>query len=117
MILLLIHIVTCICLAADNADRIRNGDKINHTLNGAIHLVMAVLVAFLTDWLNGLCILLVARVSFDTALNLFRGLSIGYVSPKPASKVDRIEKYFFQNNGILPKILYVMITICLQLFK
>ena len=113
MIWLLLYAIACIGLAAYNNDLIRDGKRIYHAINGAIHLTAAILIGYFTNWQYGLAVLFIARLVFDTSLNLFRGLGIGYVSPKPKSIVDRIEKWAFKNNGIVPKILYAFIIVIL----
>jgi hypothetical protein len=113
MIWLLLYAIACIGLAAFNADLIRDGKRIYHFWNGAIHLTAAILIGYFTNWQYGLAVLFIARLFFDVSLNLMRGLSIDYVSPKPKSIVDRVEKWVFKNNGIIPKILYAFIIVIL----
>jgi len=52
-------------------------------------------------------------VVFNTTLNLMRGLPIDYVPTKPKALTDRIERALFGNNGIIPKILYIFISIAI----
>lgn len=113
MIWLLLYAIACIGLAAYNNDLIRDGKRIYHAINGAIHLTAAILIGYFTNWQYGLAVLFIARLFFDVSLNLMRGLAIDYVSPKPKSIVDRIEKWAFKNNGLVPKILYAFIIVIL----
>lgn len=113
MIWLLLYAIACIGLAAYNNDLIRDGKRIYHAINGAIHLTAAILIGYFTNWQHGLAVLFIARLFFDVSLNIMRGLAIDYVSPKPKSIVDRIEKWAFRNNGIVPKILYAFIIVIL----
>jgi hypothetical protein len=117
MILIIPYIVFTIWLAQDNADRILYGKKIHHWLNGMIHIAAATGLYFISGWKDAVSLLLLIRVTFDTALNLFRGLGIGYVSPKPKSVVDRFEKWVFRGDGITPKILYLLLVVVLQVTK
>jgi hypothetical protein len=50
-------------------------------------------------------------VVFDTSLNSLRGLPLDYVAQKPKSIIDQIEKKVFGKNGILPKMVYLLIAI------
>lgn len=100
MIFLLIHIVTCICLAADNADRIKNGKRIYHGLNGALHLAAAGLVWYLSGLVDAICLLFAVRVVFDLSLNLFRGKGLFYTPLKPQSKVDQFENWLFRSKEV-----------------
>ena len=110
-LILVIYIPFCIWLAWDNADRIKEGKNINHFLNGSVHILTAIVATFFEGWQIGLSVLLVVRIAFNTALNLFRGLSIDYVSPKPKSVVDKVEKWLFGNNGWIPLIIYTILLI------
>lgn len=110
------YLLIVVILARNNADRIENDKRIEHSLNGIAHLSMACILYFV-DWRASVALLLSVRVVFDSALNLFRGLSLGYVSPKPASWVDKIEKKIFKNNGYLPKLIYLIIALCLLISR
>jgi len=103
----LLYILPCVFLAMLNAKWIKDGKKIKHFWNGLIHVTVSVIFGWQYHWWHFFTILLIARVSFDWPLNLFRGLPLGYVSPKPKSIMDRAEKAIFGLNGILPKIIYI----------
>lgn len=105
----------CVFLAEDNAKRIEKGQRIKHFWNGLIHVSSAVLGGYFFGWKLGLSVLIVARLVFDTALNLLRGLPLDYVSPKPKSIVDKVEKYLFKLDAFTPKIIYLALLICLQI--
>jgi hypothetical protein len=111
---LLAYSIFCVGLALYNNDRISSGKRIYHSLNGGIHLLSAYVVFRLWGIGEAICLLLVARVVFDSALNLMRGLSLGYVSPRPKSIIDRLEKGVFKSNGILPKGIYLVIVLIIQ---
>lgn len=111
----LLYIPFCIFYAWLNARWIAKEKRIYHGLNGAIHIVVAAVVAWFTHWYHFFTVLLIARVAFDWALNLFRRLPLNYVSPKPKSIVDRAEKTVFGLNGILPKVIYIVIIVVLIL--
>lgn len=113
----LAYLVFVIWLAINNADRIELGKRIYHGLNGALHLAAAAGAWFVFGWEVAVALLLLVRATFDTALNLARGKAVDYVSQKPKSIVDKIERAVFGNNGILPKLIYVAAAITLDLIN
>jgi len=117
MIYFLFYSLFCVYLARNNAERIEAGKKINHAVNGSIHLSAAFLMLILSGWEDAISLLLLARVVFDMSLNSFRELSLDYVSPSPKSFADRVEKAVFKSNGLLPKIIYLALFLCLQILK
>ena len=92
MILVLIYQCLAGFLAWWNYILIKNNKRIYHALNGALHILAALLIGYFTKWNYGVSCLLFTRVVFDTVLNIFRHKGVGYVSPAPLSKVDQIEK-------------------------
>lgn len=108
------YIVFCILFANLNAYLIKREKKIYHGLNGAIHIVAAVISAILFWWASAIIILCNARVFFDSLLSVFRGLPLDYVSQKPKSLVDKGEKWIFGNDGWTPKILYIVISLTIN---
>lgn len=108
IIYLSIYALFCVVLAKINAEMIEDGMKIDHKLNGALHITWAICAVFF-EWYHPLTVLFTGRVLFDVSLNLFRGLKVGYVSPGPESVIDRAEKKVFGNSGLLPKVIYAAI--------
>lgn len=106
----------CIILAAINHEILIDGKPIKHFWNGLVHLCVAIPAAVFIHWAVGLVLLCNTRVVFDVSLNLMRRLPIDYVSPKPASIVDKTEKKLFGNNGILPKLIYIGISIAANIY-
>lgn len=118
MIYLIAYALFCIAFARLNWYWIEVKDyKIKHFWNGLIHLAAAAAGWYFFSWQIGVSILFVARLVFDTALNLFRGKAIDYISPSPKSIVDKIEKKVFNNDGIMPKLTYFAIIVLLNIFK
>lgn len=105
-LILVAYIPFIIWLAWDNSKRIKQGKIIHHWLNGSLHILTAITALCFEGWQIAVAVLLVARIVFNTALNIFRGLPIDYVSQKPKSVVDKVEKKLFGNNGWLPLIIY-----------
>lgn len=89
--------------------------KIRHGINGIFGIVTSIYF-FTQHWEIGLSILFIGRLFFDSSLSLFRGKKLGYVSPNPISIIDRVEKRIFGNNGLLPKITYLIIIILLNIW-
>lgn len=112
--MILLYAIFCVWFAWLNSEWIKKGKKVKHFWNGLIHLFAAVLSLYFSGWQLAISVLLTARVAFDWALNLFRGLGLGYVPLTPKSIADKVEKAVFGLNGILPKIIYIIIVICLQ---
>lgn len=102
------YALACVGLAYINYRVIEAGRRVYHGINGAIHLATAILATLHSGLIAGICILLVARLSFDMALNKFRGLPVNYVPLRPTSVVDKIEKRVFEGDGYLPKLIYLV---------
>lgn len=117
MIAVLLYGVFCIVFAWFNAYLIKKEKRIYHGINGALHLIAAGVIGYFYGWQLGVATLFIVRVCFDWSLNLFRGLPLGYVSLNPKSIVDKIEKSIFRLNGILPKLVYIVIIILLIIFR
>lgn len=111
--LLSYYAIGCIVFAYYNAKWIAGGKRIRHGINGAVHLLVAVAIGYFTRWYHAGTALLLARLFFDWPLNLFRHLSLNYVSANPKSIIDQLEKKLFGNDGITPKIIYIFIIIVL----
>ncbi len=104
----------CIAFAWLNSFLIKKGKRIYHALNGVLHIAAAVAGWHFWGWQIGVAILFVARLFFDVALNLFRGLAIDYIPVNPKSTIDKIEKKVFNNDGIMPKLIYLAIIVLIQ---
>lgn len=103
----------CVWFAKVNYVWIYEQKKVKHFWNGLVHLTASAIAYYFFGWRAAMAILLIARLVFDVALNLFRGMGIDYVSPKPKSIVDKIEKKLFKQDSITPKIIYLAALLCL----
>lgn len=112
----IIYSLVCVLLAWRDKEKINKGLRIYHAIGGATHITAAVLTSIFFGWWTGFMILLIARIVFNTALNLFRGLPVDYVSTKPLAITDRIEKSIFGNDGIFPLVIYLVALIVLNIF-
>lgn len=125
----LLYILPCVFMALLNAYWIKNGKKIYHFWNGFIHLTVAGIFGWQYHWWHFFTILLIARISFDVSLNLFRGKSIDYISPevkkytslwvaiRNGKILDYVEYKIFGNNGYTPKIIYIFLIVILLSLK
>ena len=112
----LLYIAFCLILANINAHLIKDGKKIYHWANGLLHLTSAFIFSLLYWWPGAIIILCNSRLFFDLLLNIFRGLPIDYVPVKPKSWIDKAEKWIFGKNGILPKVIYLIVSISLNAY-
>lgn len=114
MILLISYIILCIILAYINYRVIIADRRVYHALNGLVHLAFWLTVFLLSrSLILTLCLPFVARLFFDTALNLFRGLPLDYVPKNPKSIADKVEKKVFGSVGFTPKLIWLMIIVAL----
>ena len=122
------YLLFVVILAWDNAKRIGQDKHIKHWLNGLAHLSMACILYFV-DWRLSVALLFLVKLVFDSALNTFRKNGIDYISPevKKISSLwsalikgkfaDYIEYKIFGNNGYTPKIVYLIIAVCLLIVR
>lgn len=114
MIYVVLYALFCIAFAKLNQVLIDKGKRIFHALNGLIHLAAAAAGWYFFGWQVGVGVLIVARLVFDVALNLFRGLKITYTPKNPKSIIDTIEHIVFGTwAGWLPKVLYLIALVAL----
>ncbi len=99
-----------------NKKWIDDGWRIRHAVNGVAHLIAAFVAYLNFGWPIAIAILFIVATFFDGFLSMFRGLSFDYVSPKPMSIKDRIEKRIFGMNGILPKLIYLIVATLLNFY-
>jgi hypothetical protein len=112
----IIYCIFCIGFAYLNYRLIIKDTPIRHGWNGIAHLAVWLLLYLLTkDWRLFIALPFVGRVSFDTALNHFRGISIYYIPKKPASIIDRIEKWLF-DNAMTAKAIYCTFIIAINVW-
>jgi hypothetical protein len=109
------YILICALLSFVNAKVIKEDRHIFHPINGAGHILSAIAVGWFYGFWAGVCILLIARLFFDSLLSLSRGLPLDYVSDNPSSLLDRAEKRVFGEDGLTPKLLYLWTLILLNI--
>jgi hypothetical protein len=110
-----IYIVFCLLLAYANQRRISYDLVIYHGINGLCHVIFWGVVLLITkSWFPACVLPFLGRLFFDAGLNVMRHLPLDYVARNPKSWIDRIEKSIFGNDGILPKLIYLIIIIGLN---
>jgi hypothetical protein len=90
-------------------------ERVRHGINGIFGAVTCAYFGLCVDWRLGLVMLFEGRLFFDSLLNFLRFKRINYVSPKPASIIDQLEKKVFGLDGYTPKILYFAIIVIINL--
>lgn len=111
------YIVFAILLANLNAYLIKKGKfkKIYHPINGAIHIAASLFIGIKYWFPLTIAILCNTRIFFDYLLNIFRGEPLSYVPTKPTAISDRIEKYFFANDAYTPKLIYLILSLLINM--
>jgi hypothetical protein len=111
----LIYVLFCIPFAFLNKEWIDKDKKILHGWNGLLHIATAGIAWYLYGWIGFIVILCNTNVVFNIALNFFRGKPFDYVPIKPKSIIDKVERKIFGDDGILPKIIYGLTSIALNI--
>lgn len=97
-------------LAAFDASRIKKGKTINHFINAVIYTALVAGTYFLFhNWFLIAALLFNRLLFFNIGLSLFRGLPAFYISPNPASVIDKIAKSIFGKSGWLMYLIYAAI--------
>lgn len=112
MLAVVLYIIFCIILAYINYRVIISERRVYHALNGLAHLAFWVIVFFTMESLIlTLAFPFIARLFFDVALNLFRGLPLDYVPRNPKSIADKVEKAVFGPVGFTPKLIWLIVIV------
>jgi hypothetical protein len=112
------YVVFCVFFAFVNYWQIEKLDAtVRHGINGIFHATTSLYFGLFVHWSLGICILFIGRLVFDTALNLLRFgvFGIYYVPANPKSIVDRVEKKVFGDNAIIPKFIYAIVIVNLNI--
>lgn len=111
-----VYIVFCLLLAYFNKRRIAYDKRIRHGVNGLLHACFWVGTMLITkSWFPACVLPFLGRLFFDAALNVMRRLPVDYVARNPKSIIDRLEKKIFNGDGILPKIIYLIVAVTLNI--
>ena len=116
----LLFIVLNVILAERDAKKIAHNQFIDHRFNALLYTACIGLTLPLSYFVGALSIhlyaflipalLLIRKITFDTALNLYRGKNWWWISLTTTSKIDQFENRMFGYNG---KIKYIGYTILL----
>ena len=111
---LIIFAVLNIVLAYIDAHKIVKGKFINHLINGAVYIALIAVPYFMFHnyWLIA-ALLFVRLIVFNIMLSLFRGLKWDYISPAPASVIDKLAKRVFDSHGLVMYAVYGIVLVLL----
>lgn len=112
----LFFIGVCILNAWIDAKRIKGGKRIYHGVNGGIYLALTFGSYFLGGWFLVLAVLIIRKVFFDVALNLFRGLPFFYFPQNPKSILDKLQYKVFNVNMEILWVVLVLLLLILNVF-
>lgn len=116
LILSAIFIVINIVLAYIDSNRIKQGKRIYHGINGLLYGGLTACTYFLTYSIPSVFALLFLRIPvFNSALNLFRGLPINYTSKTTTSIIDRLTYGIIERVGYF-NYCFIMFWIVVTLF-
>jgi hypothetical protein len=99
--------------AGNDALKIKAHKPVDHFLNGLAYIlsIIVFILIFKMEWYEVILFTISCfcnrQLFFDIPLNLLRKLKWDYVSEKPESWVDKIEKRMFGNNGRTPNYIYL----------
>jgi hypothetical protein len=93
-----------------------NGLRVRHGINGFAHIAALYVMYDNFGWLPAIALFFAIRPIFDVALNLFRGLPVDYVTPKPKSIIDKLEQKAFGKNGLAPKAIYLITSLSINIY-
>lgn len=110
IITLILFTLSNIVLAKIDAGKIAKGKTINHAINAVVYVVLVAGTYFLFhNWFLIAALLFNRLLFFNISLSLFRGLPAFYISPNPASVIDKIAKSIFGNKGWLMYLIYAAV--------
>lgn len=114
---LLSYTFILILFAYLNKQEIHDKNKrIYHGINGALHMTICIYCFLEYCWETGFSMVLLARLVFDSCLNVFRKKGIDYVPLEPKALTDQLEQFIFGMNWWKPKLTYVISLVVLMNF-
>lgn len=112
-----IFILINLLMAGNDAIKIKKHKPVEHLMNGIVYClsIFVFILIFEMRLFESLvftvCCFANRQLSFDIPLNLMRKLKWDYVSPSPESFIDKVEKYFFKDDGRTPVYIYTAIFV------
>jgi hypothetical protein len=89
--LFVLFVLINMVLAFIDANKIKQGKKIYHGINGAIYAGLLIIAFIIThSWLTILGLALLRIPVFNTSLNYFRGKELTYLSSSTTSIIDQL---------------------------
>jgi len=97
-----------IWMARYHSRLLKKDKKIKHGLWGGLYLALAGGLSFWFGWWFFLSTLLLRKFLFDTALNLYNGRGIFFVSSETTSIIDRVHFWAFNIHSEIYQTMYFM---------
>jgi len=104
-----------IWMARYHSRLLKKDKKIKHGLWGGLYLLIAGCLSLCFGWLFFLSTLLLRKFLFDTALNLYNGRAIFFVSKETTSIIDRIHFKLFGIHSEIYQTVYFMMWVVLMI--
>ena len=95
-----------IWMARYHSRLLKKDKKIKHGLWGGLYLAVAGGMSLWFGWWFFLSTLLLRKFLFDTALNLYNGRAIFFVSKETTSLIDRVHYWAFGINSEIYQVAY-----------
>lgn len=113
----ILFVIVNIAMAKHHANLILKDKPIKHGWWGLLYLIIAGVVCYyLKSWWLFTASLVLRKVVFDAALNLFRGKALFYVSSSPKSIVDIVHYKIFGKYAELYVTFYAVVLLMLNVF-
>lgn len=111
ILLFVIFVIANIALAKIDADKIKQGKRIYHGINGLVYSGLLLLAFLIThSWTVVLGLALLRIPVFNTTLNYFRGLPLTYLSNSTTSIIDQLTNFIPKKIGYWPYTITLLIT-------
>ena len=110
-------IIANIWMALYHSKLMLSDRKIKHGWWGFAYIVLTAFLAYLSGSILLACVsLFIRKTVFDTALNLFNGRAVFFVSTETTSIIDRIHFKLFGKASAIYMILYIIAIILLNIW-
>lgn len=111
ILLFVIFVIANIALAKIDADKIKQGKRIYHGINGLVYSGLLLLAFLIThSWTVVLGLALLRIPVFNTTLNYFRGLPLTYLSDSTTSIIDQLTNFIPKTIGYWTYTITLLIT-------
>ena len=120
-VFVIMFIALNILLAKSDARKIEYNEWIDHRFNALFYIgciLLTIPIAFSVGDLTNrfytylvIALLLVRKITFDIALNIYRGKKWWWISLTTSSKIDQFENRIFGYNGKIKYMFYIILLI------